>query len=228
MLGFPTILVLLRDRHHLCRVPTDDLPRSAVAIVFRHRVMLRPAEREADPPNAERIAAASSSRYRPSTGELRITYGRGGGAGRPRGDGRVRGVTLGLAVAVGVAEGVPVGLGVAVGVELGVGVGGGVTEGVTVGVTVEVGVAVGVAVGVPFGVGVAVGIGVGVTVGLGVGVGVGVSSRQLESIDFVIGSNVDAPTGNNAGSAVRVRPRHQFIRATTGINNSTSIAIVTV
>ena len=56
----------------------------------------------------------------------------------------------------------------------------------------------------------------------------GVSSRQLKSIDFVISSNVDAPAGNDAGSAVRVRARHQFVRAATGINNSTSISVVTV
>ena len=59
------ILLPLRDRHHLCRtrVPTDDLPHSAVAIVFRHpRVKLRPAKREADPPKAERIAAATPHR----------------------------------------------------------------------------------------------------------------------------------------------------------------------
>jgi hypothetical protein len=46
------ILLPPRDRHHLCRVPTDDLPRSAVAIVFRHHVKLRPAKREARPPKS--------------------------------------------------------------------------------------------------------------------------------------------------------------------------------
>ena len=59
------ILLALRDRHHLCRtrVPTDDLPHLAVAIVFRHlRVKLRPAKREADPPKAERIVAATPHR----------------------------------------------------------------------------------------------------------------------------------------------------------------------
>ena len=57
MLDFPTVLVFLRDRYHLCRtqVSTDDLPHSAVAIVFRHlRVKLRPAKREAATPKVER------------------------------------------------------------------------------------------------------------------------------------------------------------------------------
>jgi hypothetical protein len=53
------ILLPLRDQHHLCRVPTDDLPHSAVVIAFRHRVKLRPANREADPLKVERIAATS-------------------------------------------------------------------------------------------------------------------------------------------------------------------------
>ena len=58
------ILLPLRDRHHPCRNTRtyDHLPHSAVAIVFRHRVKLRPAKREADSPNVEPIAAATPHR----------------------------------------------------------------------------------------------------------------------------------------------------------------------
>jgi hypothetical protein len=59
------ILLPLRHRHHLfrTRAPTDDLPNSAVAIVFRHlRVKLRPANRKADAPKPERIVAVIPNR----------------------------------------------------------------------------------------------------------------------------------------------------------------------
>ena len=56
----------------------------------------------------------------------------------------------------------------------------------------------------------------------------GCSSRQLKSIDFVISSNVDTPTSHNASSAVRVRARHQFVGAATGIHNRPSISVITV
>jgi hypothetical protein len=58
------ILLPFRDRHHLAgtQLPTDDLPHSAVGIVFRHRVKLRPAKRKADPSKVKRIAAATPHR----------------------------------------------------------------------------------------------------------------------------------------------------------------------
>ena len=63
-------------------------------------------------------------------------------------------------------------------------------------------VAVGVQVAVGVTVGVSVGVGVGVAVGVAVGVGVGVPPGSGKSIHFVVTSNVDAPTGHNAGGAV--------------------------
>ena len=252
VLGFPTVLVLhgmigfdarmpariccaLRDRHHFCRVPTDDLPHSAVAIVFRHvRVKLLLTEGEPEPsycsstyrlhirtPSQAHTSSTGGTnrrgdclpRYRSSTEGLRITYGRGGDVGRPRGDGRVRGVALGVALGVTL----PIGVGVAVAV--------GVTEGVTDGLGVGVGVTEGVGSWRSFRsrssrwesqLAFRLGVGVGVGVGLGVEVGVdrgrrsrrrcwrwsrcGPSFRHLESIHLVISGNVDASASNNTGS----------------------------
>ena len=43
--------------------------------------------------------------------------------------------------------------------------------------------------------------------------------RQLKSIDFIVRSDIDAPAGSNADSAVGVRARHRLVRIATGINN---------
>jgi len=68
------ILLPLRDRHRLCRtqVTTDDLPRSAFAIVFSYlRVKLRPTKEKADP---RRWNALSSMRYPKNAARRRTDF----------------------------------------------------------------------------------------------------------------------------------------------------------
>lgn len=98
-------------------------------------------------PGYSNISRVANSRLLITCHASPLIYGRGGGAGRPRGVGRDLGVALGVAVGDELGDGIAVGVGVTPGVAVAVAVGLG--DGITVGVGVTTGVGVGVGPGSP-------------------------------------------------------------------------------